>query len=92
MCVYARFNITAPAEALLVDAYHVTQILFCRQRNTEVCLETDRSYQNLLHRDSNHKKLSGSRQKTSNLVKNYCIPQKELWSATKCHKKVTKDC
>ena len=25
------------------------------------------------------------------MVKNYCIPQKELWSATKCHKKVTKD-
>ena len=49
------------------------------------------SYRNLLHRDSNHKKLSGSTHKTSNLVKNYCIPQKELWSATKCHKKVTKD-
>ena len=31
MCVYARFNITTPAEALLIDAYHVTQILFCRQ-------------------------------------------------------------
>ena len=31
MCVYARFNITTPAEALLVDAHHVTQILFFRQ-------------------------------------------------------------
>ena len=91
MCVYARFNIIAPAEALFVDAYHVTQILFCRQRNTENCLETDRSYQNLLHTDGNHKKLSRSRHKTRNLVKNYCIPQKELWSATKCPKKVTKD-
>ena len=27
MCVYARFNITKPAEALLVDAYHFHQNL-----------------------------------------------------------------
>ena len=31
MCVYARFNITTPVEALLVDTYHVTRILFCGQ-------------------------------------------------------------
>ena len=55
MCVYARFNITTPAEALLVDAYHFHQNLFCKQRNTKVCLETDRSHQNLLHRDKNRK-------------------------------------
>ena len=79
MCVYARFNITTPAEALLVDTYHVHQILFRRQRNTEVCLETNTSHKNLLHRDSNRKNLSGSRHTTSNLVKNYCVPQKELW-------------
>ena len=41
---------------------------------------------------SNDKKLSGSGHKTSNLVKSYCIPQKEMWSATKCHKRVTKAC
>ena len=38
---------------------------------------------NLLHRDKNRKQLSGSRHTTRNLVKNCCIPQKELWSATK---------
>ena len=31
MCVYARFNITTTTEALLVDAYHFHQNLFCRQ-------------------------------------------------------------
>ena len=31
MCVYARVNTTTPAEALLVDAYHFHQNLFCRQ-------------------------------------------------------------
>ena len=31
MCVYAHFRITTPAEALLVNVYHVTKILFCRQ-------------------------------------------------------------
>ena len=31
MCVYARFNITTPAEALFVDAYHFHQNLFSRQ-------------------------------------------------------------
>ena len=31
MCVSARFNLTTPAEALLVDAYHFHQNLFCRQ-------------------------------------------------------------
>ena len=31
MCVYARFNLTTPAEALLFDAYHFNQNLFCRQ-------------------------------------------------------------
>ena len=55
MCVSARFNLTTPAEALLLDAYHFHQNLLCRQRNTEVYLETDRSHQNLLHRDNNRK-------------------------------------
>ena len=31
MCVYAPFNLTTPAEALLVDAYHFYQNVFCRQ-------------------------------------------------------------
>ena len=31
ICVYARLNLTTPAEALLVDAYHFHQNLFCRQ-------------------------------------------------------------
>ena len=31
MCVYERFNITTPAEALLVDADHFHQNLFYRQ-------------------------------------------------------------
>ena len=30
MCVYARFNLTTAAEALLVDAYHFHQNLFCK--------------------------------------------------------------
>ena len=83
MCVSTWFNLTTPAEALLVDAYHFHQNLFCRQLNTEVCLETDGSHQNLLHKDNNRKQLSGSRHTTCNLVKNGCIPQKELWSAAK---------
>ena len=29
--VYARFHLTTPAEALLADAYHLHQNLFCRQ-------------------------------------------------------------
>ena len=55
MCVSARFNLTTPAGALLVDAYHFHQNWFCRQLDTEVCLETDISHQNLLHRDNNRK-------------------------------------
>ena len=31
MCVYARFNIITPAEALLLEACHFHQNLFCRQ-------------------------------------------------------------
>ena len=31
MCVSARFNVTTPAEALLVDAYHFHQNVFSRQ-------------------------------------------------------------
>ena len=31
MCVSARFNLTTPAEALLVDTYHFHPNLFCRQ-------------------------------------------------------------
>ena len=31
MCVYARFNITTTAEALLVDAYQFHQNLFYRK-------------------------------------------------------------
>ena len=83
MCVYERFNLTTPAEALLVNANHFHQNLFCRQCSTEVCLETDRSHQSLLHRDNNRKQLSCSRHTTRSLVKICCIPQKELWSGPK---------
>ena len=79
MCVYAGFKIITPAEALLVEN---SSKLVMQTVNTDVCLETDRSHENLLHRDRNRKQLSVSRHTTRNLVKNCCVPQKKRWSET----------